>query len=495
MKKGKVYLVGAGPGDVKLLTIKGKEALQKADVIVYDRLANPKLLEFAKPGCELIYGGKLPNRHIMRQDQLNHLLVEKALEGKTVVRLKGGDPSVFGRVGEEAEELTKYDIPFEIVPGITSGIAAPIYAGIPVTHREYGTSFAVVTAHSKSNDGNPNIDWPGLMGIDTIAFYMGISNLGYICENLIQHGKKPEAPVILLQWGTYGRQKALEGTLATIETKAKDENFMNPAITLVGEIIKIRKKINWFEKKAMFGRQILLARTSNSESNLAKELVEQGADVIEFPRWNRVTLPVDEKIMSKIETYENIFFTSPDSINDFFQILIEKGIDSRRIRANFLVGSKKSMKALNQRGYLATIINEDLIPSNGLLMVGEDTFIQHQWCSTIRHRTCDVFITSQKKLDETFIPVFQRMLEDAQLDTVIFPSSKSVQPFLEALKICSLEEDILTGLEIACLGNQTRDLLQVAGLNVMEIPEVPSADSLIQLLSKSMERKQLTLNN
>lgn len=491
MKKGKVYLVGAGPGDVKLLTIKGKEALQKADVIVYDRLANPKLLEFTKPGCELIYGGKLPNRHIMRQDQLNHLLVEKALEGKTVVRLKGGDPSVFGRVGEEAEELAKYDIPFEIVPGITSGIAAPIYAGIPVTHREYGTSFAVVTAHSKSNDGNPNIDWSGLMGIDTIAFYMGISNLGYICENLIQHGKKPETPVILLQWGTYGRQKALEGSLATIETKAKEENFTNPAITLVGDIIKIREKINWFEKKAMFGRQILLARTSNAESNLADELVEQGADVIEFPRWNRVPLPVDEKMVNKVETYENIFFTSPDSINEFFHILIEKGIDSRKVRANFLVGSIKSMKALNQRGYFATIIKEDSIPISGLLMVGEETIIQNQWYSTIQHRKCDVLITSQKKLDETFIPVFKRMLEDAKLDTVIFPSSKSVQPFLEALKMCNLEQDLLTGLKIACLGEQTRDLLQFVGLNVKEIPEDPSADSLIQMLS----RKQQILSN
>src|SRR6476620_435269 len=217
MSKGKVFLVGAGPGDIGLITVKGLEVIKQADVILYDRLANPKLLDFASVDCELIYCGKLPDRHTLRQDGINHLLVEKALEGKRVVRLKGGDPGIFGRVGEEAEALANEQIQYEIVPGISSGIAAPLYAGIPVTHRQFGETFAVVTAHDQSKEGKPVLDWKALAsGIDTIAFYMGVANLPYICENLMANGKSPDTPVILIQWGTFSRQKMLEGTLATI---------------------------------------------------------------------------------------------------------------------------------------------------------------------------------------------------------------------------------------------------------------------------------------
>ena len=276
MKKGKVILVGAGPGDVRLITVKGMEAIKQAEVILYDRLANPKLLEFAPAECELIYCGKLPNRHILRQGNINELLVEKALEGKRVVRLKGGDPGVFGRVGEEAAALAQYQIPFEIVPGISSGIAAPLYAGIPVTHREYAESFAVVTAHDKSKEGKPVLDWEGLArGVDTIAFYMGVGNLPFICENLLNFGKPASTPVILIQWGTFGRQKTLQGTLADISEKVLEAKFSNPSIILVGDVISLREKISWFEKMPLYGRQILLARTSEGPSELAKELIEQ----------------------------------------------------------------------------------------------------------------------------------------------------------------------------------------------------------------------------
>src|SRR3982750_4064290 len=196
MSKGKVFLVGAGPGDIGLITVKGLEAIKQAEVILYDRLANPKLLDFASADCEFIYCGKLPDKHTLRQEGINDLLVQKALEGKIVVRLKGGDPGVFGRVGEEAEALANRKIPFEIVPGISSGMAAPLYAGIPVTHRQFGETFAVVTAHSQSKEGKPILDWKSLAnGIDTIAFYMGVANLPYICENLIANGKSKDTPV------------------------------------------------------------------------------------------------------------------------------------------------------------------------------------------------------------------------------------------------------------------------------------------------------------
>lgn len=285
MKKGKVFLVGAGPGDEGLVTIKGLNIIQQADVILYDRLINPNLLTHAPAHCEFIYCGKLPNNYILKQEMINDLLIEKAHKGNIVVRLKGGDLGVFGRVGEEAKSLVKANIPFEIIPGITSGIAAPLYAGIPVTHRKFGVSFTVVTAHDKSKDGKPLIDWAGLVNSsETIAFYMGVGNISYISENLIRHGKPASTPVILIQWGTYSRQNTLQGTLGTIAEKVKETGFTNPAITLVGDIVILRQTLNWFEKKPLYGRQILLVRRGTKHSTLVKTLKEQGADVIDFPK-------------------------------------------------------------------------------------------------------------------------------------------------------------------------------------------------------------------
>src|SRR4051812_2763181 len=375
MKTGKVFLVGAGPGDVGLITVKGLDAIKKAEVILYDRLANPKLLEFAGYDCELIYCGKLPDRHTLRQENINDLLVEKALAGKVVVRLKGGDPGIFGRVGEEAAALAGNQIPFEIVPGISSGIAAPLYAGIPVTHREYAESFAVVTAHDKSKEGKPVLDWEGLArGVDTIAFYMGVGNLPFICENLITYGKPSSTPVILIQWGTFGRQKTLQGTLADISEKVIEAKFSNPSIILVGDVIALREKISWFEKMPLHGRQILLARTSEGASELAKELIEQGADVIEFPKWKRTVLPID---LTNVTSYEKILFTSPESVEEFFTAVIETGVDIRTIRADFYGASLKSIKALKKRGFIAAHADE-MHESGALLIVGDDSILKKE---------------------------------------------------------------------------------------------------------------------
>ncbi|RNB85635.1 uroporphyrinogen-III C-methyltransferase [Brevibacillus panacihumi] len=249
-QKGKVYLVGAGPGDPKLITVKGMECLQQADVVVYDRLSNPALLEYAPTHAERIFCGKYPDNHTMRQEAINQLLAEKALGGLTVVRLKGGDPSVFGRVGEEAEHLAQYGIPFEIVPGVTAGIAAPAYAGIPVTHREYGSSFAVVTGHLREEKPEQAVEkWRALaQGIDTVAFYMGIGNLPMIRKQLIEHGKDPKTPVAVIAWGTLPEQATVTGTLADIEQRLADNpQITNPAIILVGEVVQLREKIRWFE--------------------------------------------------------------------------------------------------------------------------------------------------------------------------------------------------------------------------------------------------------
>lgn len=249
MEKGIVYLVGAGPGDPKLLTIRGMECIQCADVIIYDRLANPELLKYARNHPELIYCGKLPDHHTLRQEEINQILVSKALEGKKVTRLKGGDPSVFGRVGEEAAELAKHGIRFEIVPGITAAIAAAAYAGIPVTHRDYAKSFAMVTGHVHPGRQEDEMNWEALAkGIDTVAFYMGVSNLDYIAQQLISHGRHPATPVALIHWGTTEKQQTLVGSLETIAIEAERLHFSNPSIILVGDVVHLRESIRWFDR-------------------------------------------------------------------------------------------------------------------------------------------------------------------------------------------------------------------------------------------------------
>ncbi|WP_071396465.1 uroporphyrinogen-III C-methyltransferase [Bacillus tuaregi] len=248
MKRGKVYLVGAGPGDPKLLTLYGLECIQKADVIAYDRLVNPKLLEYAKPEAELMYCGKSPGKHHLIQEEIHTLLVEKSMEGKIVTRLKGGDPCVFGRAGEEAEVLREHGIEYEMVPGVTAGIAAPAYAGIPVTHRNHASSFAIVTGHGSESKGKDYLNWPALArGIDTIAFYMGVSNLDYICKQLITNGRSAKTPVAIIEWGTTEKQRTLTGNLETIEDKVKADKISNPAMVLVGDVVHLREKIKWYE--------------------------------------------------------------------------------------------------------------------------------------------------------------------------------------------------------------------------------------------------------
>ncbi|WP_394237787.1 uroporphyrinogen-III C-methyltransferase [Niallia oryzisoli] len=478
MSKGKVFLVGAGPGDIGLITVKGLEAIKQAEVILYDRLANPKLLDFAPFGCELIYCGKLPDRHTLRQEGINSLLVDKALEGKRVVRLKGGDPGVFGRVGEEAEALASAGVEFEMVPGISSGMAAPLYAGIPVTHRQFGETFAVVTAHDQSKDGKPVLDWKALAsGIDTIAFYMGVKNLPYICQSLMENGKSPETPVILIQWGTFSRQKTLEGTLATIAELVAEQKFSNPAITLVGEIVSIRKKINWFEKKILFGRQILLARTGFKSSGLAQALTEQGADVIEFPRWKNAEVPVNYDILDKLAHYEEILFTSVESVEEFFQLLMKEQIDIRSLSANLYGLSKKTVTALQERGLLADI-TDHLFQNEALLVVG-DSRVAH------KYRNCDLLITSEKVVDDTFLPILKRILHEAKPDSIVFPSAQSVKMFFEEEAVVGLfPPEFLEGVKVICMGNKSEMAAQFYGVQSDGIAETPTREALIETIKK-----------
>lgn len=335
MKKGIVYLVGAGPGDAGLLTVRGAELLARADVVVYDALVNKELLRLTKPGTELIYAGKRSSEHVIPQDKLNELLVSKAREGKTVVRLKGGDPYVFGRGGEEAEQLVDAKIPFEVVPGISSSIAALTYAGIPITHRDLGSSFTVVTGHEDPDKDELSVDWikvakaPG-----TKVVLMGVTRTKEIADTLIQHGMDAKTPVAMVRWGTTGRQESIEGTLETIASVVEKTGFKPPALTVIGDVVKLRGKLNWFEKRSLFGQRIVVTRTRDQASKLSQELLERGAEVLEIPTI-KVVPPTELQDLAdcllELNAYDWIIFTSPNGVKTFFEYFFKAFDDMRDI--------------------------------------------------------------------------------------------------------------------------------------------------------------------
>ena len=334
-KQGKVYLVGAGPGDASLITARGLECIQLAEVIVYDNLVNPSLLKHARPDAEIVFAGKTSKQHTFAQDKINALLVEKAREGKVVTRLKGGDPFVFGRGGEEAEELRKAGLKFEIVPGISSSIAAPAYAGIPVTHRAVATAFMVITGHEDPTKEETQVDWASVAKFfGTRVILMGVERIGTIAEELIRHGASPETPVAMVRWGTTGRQQTIQGTLATIADVASKADFKPPAVTVVGEVVRLRENLNWFEQRPLFGRRIVVTRSREQASELVRQLSELGADVLEIPTI-RIKPPQNlaplREAVEGLGEYDWLIFTSPNGVDAFFREFFVRHEDIREM--------------------------------------------------------------------------------------------------------------------------------------------------------------------
>ncbi|MDX1951802.1 MAG: uroporphyrinogen-III C-methyltransferase [Verrucomicrobiota bacterium] len=332
-KIGTVYLVGAGPGDAGLFTLRGAELLKRAEVVVYDALVNQDLLRLAPKSAELIYGGKRSKDHAIPQEELNQLLVKKAREGKIVVRLKGGDPYIFGRGGEEAEELAQAGIPFEVVPGVSSITAATNYAGIPITHRDFCSSFTVLTGHEDPTKGSSNLDWAHLAkDRGTKIILMAVERIEQIAEKLIEHGMPPETPVGMVRWGTTGKQQSIQGTLESIGARVKETGFGSPAITVVGEVVKLRKNLNWFEKRPLFGQRVVVTRTREQSSELTARLNELGADVLEIPTI-QITAPDRKEDLKDallgLHEYNWIVFTSPNGVTTFFDYFFKVFDDLR----------------------------------------------------------------------------------------------------------------------------------------------------------------------
>jgi len=335
---GCVYLVGAGPGALGLVTLRARQLIGQADVLVYDYLCNPEMLLWARADAEKIYAGKSGNNHTLSQDEINALLVERAGSGRQVVRLKGGDPYVFGRGGEEAQVLVAAGISFEEVPGITSAIAAPAYAGIPVTHRDHASMVTFITGHEDPSKPDSALDWRQLAGLrGTKIFLMGVERLGHITSRLIGEGASPATPVALVRWGTTTRQETLEGTLASIAGLAQARSFKAPAITVVGEVVKLRRELNWYEALPLFGKRVVVTRTRSQASALTEHLVRLGADVLEIPTIRIVPLPLDPaqrlRLSALSESYDWLIFTSPNGVERFFTEFFELHRDVRALGA------------------------------------------------------------------------------------------------------------------------------------------------------------------
>ena len=340
---GKVFLVGAGPGDLGLLTIRGAELLRRADVVVYDRLANPRLLDiYMRPDAERVYVGKASSQHTLAQDQINGLLVREANTGKTVVRLHGGDPFVFGRGGEEALELVAAGVPFEVVPGVTSAVAGPAYAGIPVTHRGHNTSFAVVTGHEDPGKGVSTIAWDRLAtGPGVLVFLMGLANLKLIVEELVKNGRPPSTPIAIIRWATWPRQRTLVGTLEDIVARVAAADFHPPAVMVVGSVVGLRESLRWWDNRPLSGKRVLVTRSREQASVLAELLQEQGAEPVEAPVLEIVppeSYDGMDRAIGQLGSYDWVVFTSANGVKLFVERLMSLGHDVRAFGGARLAG-------------------------------------------------------------------------------------------------------------------------------------------------------------
>ena len=334
-KKGICYLAGAGPGDPGLLTLKTRECLERADVVVYDYLCNPEILKWAPEGAEIIYAGKKAGAHTLTQQEINALLVEKAKSGNCVVRLKGGDPFLFGRGGEEAEALADAGIAFEIVPGVSSAIAGPAYAGIPVTHRDHASQFTVFTGHEDPTKPESALDYKAIAALPgTKVMLMGVERIGKIASALIENGADAKMPVALVQWATTGRQRTITGDLGNIAHVVEETDFQPPAVAILGDVVSIRKKLNWFETSPLFGKRIVVTRTRKQAGALSSGLRTLGADVFELPTI-RIEPPKEllefGQLVQDSHTYDWLVFTSPNGVDAFFEMFYKIYNDAREI--------------------------------------------------------------------------------------------------------------------------------------------------------------------
>lgn len=502
-RSGIVYLVGAGPGDPGLITVRGIECLQKAEVVVYDRLANHSLLAHARH-AELIDVGKKPQHHRVPQEEINAILVEQAGQGKVVVRLKGGDPFVFGRGGEEAQALTEAGLPFEIVPGITSAIAAPAYAGIPVTHRGAACSLGIITGHRADPDPDPACDWSRLaQGPDTLVFLMGVHNLPQIVEQLIANGRTPDTPIALVERASRTSQKTAAGTLATIVKDAA--HIRPPAAIIVGEVVRLRESLRWFDRPdrhPLLGLRVLNTRPLDQAGDLSQRLMALGAEPVELPTTQTVPAadlgPLDAAIKAPIPTngrpssWDWLVFTSPNSVYFFFDRLLHLGFDVRVLAGVKLAGlGKATVEALRKYGLVPDLSlsrsgGEDITAEMGdmagqRILVPHSNIAQPDLVGELRARGADVKTVVAYAIEPVPPhPAALSALLDGGIDVATFISPSAVTGL--AAMLDGHLVDLPSPLTVACIGPATADAARALGMQVDVIARDYTIDGLLEAL-------------
>lgn len=479
-KKGICYLVGAGPGDPGLLTLRAKECLEMADVVVYDYLCNIDILNHAPTTSEKIYAGKKAADHAIPQDQLNDLLVKLSLEGKTVVRLKGGDPFVFGRGGEEAQELHESGIPFEIVPGISSSVAGPAYAGIPVTHRDHCSQLTIFTGHEDPTKEDTALDYSKIGSSDgTKVMLMGVGQLAKVTQMMIDGGASPDTPVALIRWATTGSQKTLVGKLNDIASRSEDVGFKAPAVAVFGEVVKLRESLNWFEGRPLFGKKIVVTRTRSQAGELSARLRCLGADVDEMPTI-RIEPPENIKEFAQLvqdaHKYSWIIFTSPNGVDSFFDMFFKLYKDARSIGgAKIAAIGPGTQKSVQHYHLSVDLIPDEYVAESLVRKLLDEGSVENEMILLVRPSSArDIIAEGLAEagaiVDEAIAYQTVSESEDptgaverfqaGDTDLVTFTSSSTVESFLD------MDLPIPEHLMIASIGPITSQTLQSAGLQV-----------------------------
>ncbi len=488
LSSGIVYLVGAGPGDPELLTLKGKRLLEEADIVFYDYLANPALLEHARPEAERIFVGKKGGTDYIKQEEINQLIVDAAKGGKKVVRLKGGDPLVFGRGGEEAEELVEAGIRFEFVPGITSAIAAPTYGGIPLTHRDFTASVTFVTGNEKEGKEDSLIPWEKLAAENsTLVMLMGVRQMANNVEQLIRHGRARHTPAAVIQWGTWPRQKSVAGTLDNIEKLVKDAGIEAPAVFIVGEVVSLRDKLNWFEKKPLFGKRVLVTRARKQASDFARGLKELGADVRETPTidikdpasWTEA-----DKALDQMAGEQWLVFTSPNGVEKTAERLKARSLDIRTLKGPRIVAiGPATAAACEAVGLLVAAVPGEFV-AEGVVKFFETQNVKGQRVTILRAAEArEILPEALRKMGAqvTVAAVYQTVqptadgeklaneLLDGKIDLLTFTSSSTVKNFVQLVGEPTIKK-LPPSVKVASIGPITSDTAREAGLNVVIEP-------------------------
>lgn len=490
IQKGKVYLVGAGPGDPGLLTIKGKECLSEADVVIYDYLANNTFLEYAKDEAELIYVGKKAGSHTMSQARINGLIIDRASKGQIIVRLKGGDPFIFGRGGEEAQDLIKAGVDFEVVPGVTSAISVPAYAGIPLTHRDHTSTVAFITGHEDPLKEKSDIAWDKLAtGAGTLVFLMGVGNLPKIAEQLIGHGRSPDTPVAVIRRGTLPEQTTLVGNLENIARLAKENQIRPPAIIVVGEVVRLREELNWFETKPLFGKRIVVTRAREQASEFLRALSLLGAECIEFPTIEVISPESWESLdraIKALDEYDWLLFTSVNGVKFFLKRLEFLGKDIRDLKGIKIgvigpktasiwhgMGIKPDLMPDEYRAEAVVESFEKLGISGAKILIPRAVKAREVLPEQLRQAgaNVDVVHAYQTISPDHDTGRVRELLMRGSIDMVTFTSSSTVTNFVDMFKSEGQEmHKWMARIVVACIGPITAKTAQDNGFQVDLIP-------------------------